>query len=121
MKAQTWRGVTLPIALVMVILAMLASCQSQARDAPCATKGAGQISSEEVQFFSPCSDVVDPWTLMSQDERIEACRELIGSMTAELGDLGFEAQDCEATKAEVQVCGIGTELACTYTCGSTAE
>jgi hypothetical protein len=42
MKAQTWRGVTLLVALAMVILAMLASCQGQARDLPSATEGPGQ-------------------------------------------------------------------------------
>jgi hypothetical protein len=121
MKAQTWRGVTPPVALALVILAMSTSCQGQAGDPPSATEGPGQIRSEEVQFTSPCSDIVDPWTLMSQDERIKACRELIGSKTAELGDEGFEVQDCQVTRAEVQECGIGTQLACTYTCSNTAE
>ena len=107
MKAQTWCTAKLFLSLAVVTLVMLTSCQGQAR--------------EKVRFSSPCSDVVDPWTPMSQDERTEACRELISSKAAELRDMGFEAQDCQVIKAEVQECGIGTELACTYTCGNTVE
>jgi len=58
---------------------------------------------------------------MSQDERTEACRELISSKPAQLRDMGFEAQDCQVTRAKVQDCGTGTELACTYTCGNKTE
>jgi hypothetical protein len=136
MNAKTWSGATLLIALVIVTLATLVSCQGKATEVPSPLEPSSQDTSGdvqpptespsqgrpgEVQLSSPCSDIVDPWTLMSQDERTEACRELISSKAAELGDMGFEPQDCRVTKAEVQECGIGTELACTYTCGNTAE
>jgi hypothetical protein len=65
-------------------------------------------------------DIVDPWTPMSQDERIEACQEILIEKTEELKKVGFEPQDCQVTEAQVQECGIGTKLACTYTCGKEA-
>jgi hypothetical protein len=102
---STWIGATLLIALIIVALATL-SCQDKSR---------------EVQFSSPCSDIMDPWTRMSQDEKIEACRELISSKTADLENMGFEPRDCQVIKAEVKDCGIGTELVCTYVCSDDAE
>jgi hypothetical protein len=98
MKTKIWIRAILFIALTVVTLV---SCQGK---------------SEKVLFSSPCSDIIDPWTPMSQDERIDACQELISSKAAELEKMGFEPQDCQVTKAKVQDCGIGTELACTYTC-----
>ncbi len=56
---------------------------------------------------------------MSQDERIEACQEIIGEKAAELEKMDFELQDCQVTQAKVQDCCIGVELTCTYTCGDT--
>jgi hypothetical protein len=105
MKTKTWIGAVLLITLTIVALATL-SCQDK---------------SGEIQFSSPCSDIVDPWTRMSQDERIEACQELISSKAAELEKMGFELQDCQVIKAEVKDCGIGTQLVCTYTCSDAAE
>jgi hypothetical protein len=106
MKAKIWIGVILFIALVIVASATLVSCQDK---------------SGKVQFSSECSDIIDPWTRMSQEEKIRACQELISSKTAELEKMGFEPQDCQVTKAEVKDCGIGTQLLCTYTCSDTAE
>jgi hypothetical protein len=94
--------------LIALIILAAVSCQSRSGD-----------KSKEVQFSSPCMDIIDPWTPMSQDERIEACQEIIAEKAAELEKMGFEPQDCQVTKAEVQDCGIGTELACTCTCGDT--
>ena len=132
MNVRTWSGATLLVALAIVTLATLVSCQGEAtevlsppepssQDVQPPTESPSQGRPGEIQFSSPCSDIMDPWTPMSQDERTEACRELIISKAAELGDMGFEPQDCRVTKAEAQECGIGTELACTYTCGNTAE
>jgi hypothetical protein len=105
MKIKTW--VIAGLLIVLIILALV-SCQSGSGD-----------KSKEIQFSSPCSDIVDPWTPMSQDERIEACQGIIGEKAAELAEMGWEPQDCQATRAEVQECGIGVELACTYTCTDT--
>ena len=53
---------------------------------------------------------------MSQDERIEACQELLSSKTTDLESMGSEPEDCRVIKAEVKDCGIGVELVCTYSC-----
>lgn len=103
MKAKIWIGATL---LIIVALAILVSCQDKSR---------------EVQFSTGCSDIVDPWTLMPQDKKVEECKELMSSKTANLENMGFEPQDCQVTKAEVKDCGIGVQLACTYKCGDNAE
>ena len=131
MKTKTWIGATLLIALVTLTLAALVSCQNgsgagnRSKDmtptqesSPADHSGIGE---EKVQFSSPCMDIVDQWTAMPHDERIVACQEILGKKAEELAKMGFEPQACQVREAEVQDCGIGTELACTYTCGEAAE
>jgi hypothetical protein len=108
MRAKTWIGTALLVALAAAAATALGSCQ----------RGSGDSA---VQFSSPCTDVVDPWSLMSQDERIEACQEILAENGEELKKLGFQPQDCRVTEAKVQECGIGTELACTYACRQETE
>ena len=130
-KTKTWLGAVLLIALVTVAAIALGSCQrgSEPSDRSEEMRPTGESSpadhsgteERQVEFSSPCTDIVDPWTAMPEDERIVACQEILAEKAKELAKMGFEPQVCQVTEANVQDCGIGTELACTYTCGEAAD
>jgi hypothetical protein len=101
---------------LMLAVLLLAGCGG-AQPEPTATP----MPSGEVQFSTGCDDEADPWTPMSQEERMGECKELISSKTADLEKEGFEPKDCQVTKAEVQNCGLGIQLVCTYMCGDNAR
>ncbi len=79
-----------------------------------------QSDGTEVTFGSGCTDIVDLWSGMSLEERVEACASLVGFPGDPLENYGFSPQDCQFQESYGESCGdigaLGTRLVCVYAC-----
>ncbi len=147
MKTKIWIGVVVVLLLILVVAAVAFLMLRQGEpdlDADTAppTPGGGDLSPTRrqdepeldanqdelemdpntVQLSAGCNDVIDV-SVLPDDKKMEACKDLIDSRSRDLEERGFVPGECRVDSFEVVDCdpALGTELVCTVRCGDDAE
>lgn len=110
MNTKIWIGVVVVVLVVAAVAFLLLR-----QDEP-------ELDTNTVQLSAGCNDIIDV-SVLPDDKKMEACKDLIDSRRRDLEARGFEPGECRVVAVEAVDCGpaLGTELVCTVRCGDDDE